>query len=211
MVETLIVSTAGDIDSPPDGVAEIVSLARGQQAGTSDLLVIRKPDLTSGKPPKRIGLGAFAVTGGDELALMDLDEDDLPDAVVLTRGRSREKLRIYLNDGQGGFSSIPILLDLAGADADGPVDFARVITGVSANGKPKSELAVATKNQLLLASVSGDKTALEVRDLTELLGAPLSGRITAVAAGDFDGDGVQDIALADSGSIRLVRQQPRLR
>jgi hypothetical protein len=49
-----------------------------------------------------------------------------------------------------------------------------------------------------------------VLDETARFGA--AGLINAsdVAAGDFDGDGVEDLAVADSGSIRILRQRPRL-
>jgi hypothetical protein len=212
IVETLIVSAAADIDSPPDGVSEIVSLTKSPKAGTTDLLVVRAPGLLEGKPPTQLAINDFVVTGQDEVFVVDVDGDDLPDAVVLTRGKNRDKLRVYRNDANGSFLTTPIVLELLpGAAPDAPVAVARVITGVLPNGRPRAELAVVTQSRLLLARVSEDKARLDIRDLTELLGAPLSNRLTGVAAGDFDGDGVQDLAIADSGAIRLLRQQPGLR
>jgi hypothetical protein len=216
VIETLIVAAAADVDSPPDGVSEIVTLTRGQKVGTSDLLIVRKPDLEAGKPPKQIPLSDFAVTGGDdELALVDVDADERPDAVVITRGKNREKLRVYLNDDNGGFVTTPIVLDLPKSSSDSardvPVAFARIITGATENGKPLAELAVVTTRRLVLAKVNATKTAFETRDITDRLGLLQPDGVSSIAAGDFDGDGVQDLAIADSGSIRLLRQQPRLR
>ena len=75
----------------------------------------------------------------------------------------------------------------------------RVVTGVLAPpGKAEGRLAVATKNCLVLATLSADKTKFDVGEATDLLGTPVSGHITAIASGDFDGDGVQDLAIAET-------------
>jgi hypothetical protein len=214
VVESLVVAASADIDSPPDGISEIVTLTRGQAPDTTDLLIVRKSDLDAKVPSRRVTLPDFAVRGGnDELALLDVNGDERPDAVLITRGTARGKLRVYLNDGAGGFGSTALVVDLPppspGEAPEVPAGFARVVTGTTPDGKPRAELAVVTSSRLFLAAVKADKSGFEVRDLTELLGTASVG-ITSIAAGDLDGDGVQDIAIADSGTIRVLRQLPRL-
>lgn len=210
-LEALVVSATGDVDAPPDGVHEVVSLVRTPGADSSDLVIVRPTQLGEGtSPPKTVRLSGFSVRAEDELQLLDVDGDERPDAVVLVRGDERGRagsLRVYLNDGAGSFRDSAILLD-AGPSPFEPVAVAQVTIG-AAQARPRRALAVAGRSRLALAELSADRSKLEARDLTALLGQPLTNRISAVAAGDWDGDGVQDLAIADSGAIRLVLQQPR--
>jgi len=47
-----------------------------------------------------------------------------------------------------------------------------------------------------------------VRDVTNLLEGGLTYG-TGLVAGDFDGDGVEDLAVAVDGAIRILRQKAR--
>ncbi len=220
LVDPWLLTAAADLDSPPDGIAEFVALVRGSDNNrTSWLLVTRKSDLEAKKAPAPLAIDDVKVSGSnDDLQLLDVDTDGLPDAIVLTRSSKPPKLRVYLNDGKGSFAVSPILVELpgkgggdAGASRDAPLAFARLITGADADGKKSQpELAVISQRGLFLAKLKADRSGFETRDLGDRLGAR-SNDLTSVATGDFDGDGVQDIAVAESGSIRLVRQIPRLR
>jgi hypothetical protein len=72
-------------------------------------------------------------------------------------------------------------------------------------GRPKRELAVASQRRLLLFALRADKRGF---DLSQELAAELSS-VTGVVSGDFDGDGVEDLALADGGAIRMFRQRSK--
>ena len=59
VVESLIVSAAADVDNPPDGVTEVVSLIRSGSGAGAELaerpaiIVVRGPDIgPSAGPPK---------------------------------------------------------------------------------------------------------------------------------------------------------------
>ena len=66
---------------------------------------------------------------------------------------------------------------------------------------------IVTPKHLFRAFVHVDRT-VEVSDATAIFGA--LGYGSAVVAGDFDGDGALDLALADQGSICIARQKTRL-
>jgi len=72
------------------------------------------------------------------------------------------------------------------------------------------ELFVVTPKRLYRARLEKSRAPLVVVDETARLGAGLLYG-TDVAAGDFDGDGVEDLAVADSGAIRILLQRPVLR
>jgi hypothetical protein len=73
---------------------------------------------------------------------------------------------------------------------------------------------VITPTRLFLASLTPEGNAFETKEYTNLLitdAKSAAAKMTSIASGDYDGDGVEDIAVADSGSVRILRQLPRIR
>jgi hypothetical protein len=161
--------------------------------------------------------------------LLDVDGDGLRDAVAIVGASAAtnepNKAIVYLNSGGTFRMDHPIEIvvppppagDAVGGSKRtdiGPVGAALVTTAgvpASGGGTPTRVVLVITQHRLLRATLRSDKSAFDVDDVTTTLFGPggLVGA-TGLAAGDFDGDGVQDIAVADGGSIRIARQDGRL-
>ncbi len=135
-------------------------------------------------------IGALPVSDlSTAVALGDLDGDGDLDMVISNYG---EENRIWLNDGQGGFSQgqslhgvVSYTQDVAIADADGDGDFDLFFANTLAGG-----------NQLWLNDGTGSFS-----DSGQILGSANS---QGLATGDLDSDGSIDIAVANAGSAASV-------
>ena len=101
----------------------------------------------------------------------------------------------------------------AGASANeyDTVGFTQITTGgaaVGAKGR-RRELAIVTPRHLFFAFVGADRSvAFASASVPSPFPTIQAG--SSVVAGDFDGDGVEDLAVAEQGSIRIARQKARL-
>jgi hypothetical protein len=134
------------------------------------------------------------------LATGDINRDERPDVLLLTapRGDSPPELVVYLNDGTGS-------LDVAGAIVIPVADVGRVLSFALVDADyddRKEELLLATDdNGVHLSTIDLSAGTHSPRQLTADSGNRL-------VAGDFDGDGLVDFALASSTSVRVYRNQP---
>jgi hypothetical protein len=210
-----IATTTRDLDNLGDGLAEILAMSNAPAPNTQDgvLLVVRplRTPPNDGKllPGLRVGTSA-------QLEAIDIDGDGFRDAVGFFGAPPDGKVVAFLNDGKGAFiiPGITLTIPPPGAGAQGggkPVAFAGIAlrgsSPVDPARKQTNGLAVLTDTSLVLATLRPDKQGFDVRSLSSLLGGRGVAGATGIAAGDFNGDGVEDIAIAD-GSIRLVLQQP---
>jgi hypothetical protein len=125
---------------------------------------------------------------------VDVDRDGHLDLVVLTSSRAGDSgaLYVFYNDGSAGFSAanqtaVPLESGPPRAFTVLPRSIARPLT-----------LAVVTDTTLeLVAAVGRDFGTPETLLALE--------RGTGVTTGDFDGDGVLDLAVADAGDVRLLK------
>ena len=76
-------------------------------------------------------------------------------------------------------------------------------TLATTSGK-RREVMILTKSRLFRASFDGTRKAT-VSEAPEIFGKISEG--VAIVTGDFDGDGVQDLAISDQSAIRIARQK----
>lgn len=197
-------TAVGDIDTPKDGKADVVVFQRLAEKNALALFIAR-PDSSSAPveiPGERVRRDA-------PFTLADIDADGNLDAVILLGERDAQKVVVFFNDAKGGFVVPGVTVPTA--EGESTAGFAHVLTtGASFDGKRKAkrELAVVTNKRIVFAAPDpSDRSRLVTRDVVPEGGAPLVGP-TAIAQGDFDGDGVDDLAIADSGALRILRQLP---
>jgi hypothetical protein len=209
---TKIATAIQDVDNLGDGLSEILAMSNKTNGRDAALVVVR-PGRTPANDEKV--LTGLQVTSSAQLEAVDLDGDGFRDAVGLFGAPPNAQVVAFLNDGKGGFVVPGITLTIpapaAGAVADGtPVAFA----GIAVRGSPvvtqanarNHALAVLTGSSVVLATLRADRQGFDVQSLASLLSKPFT-NASGIAAGDFNGDGVEDIAVADGG-IRLILQKP---
>ncbi len=126
------------------------------------------------------------------VAAGDFDGDSVTDLVVANRGSS--SLSILLGDGQGGFSAgleigvgiDPSSVAVGDFSGDGAADLA--VT----NAGPIGALAPDTVSILLGDGQGGFSSTVEI---------DVGDRAEFIAAGDFNGDGATDLAVANAGQF----------
>jgi hypothetical protein len=206
-----IVTTTRDVDNPPDKLDEVIVGVNAVNATDAVLMVVHptrsSSDTQSTIPGARIGLAA-------QIEAIDLDGDGLRDAVVHFDLPAPGKIVVFLNDANGGFRVPGITLSLpppapGTTDPGAPVAFA----GIAVRGAPPGSgptqtnaLAVLTEQSVVLATLRADKQGFDVTSLAPQVAKANIGGATAIAAGDFNGDGVQDIAIANN-TITLMLQK----
>jgi hypothetical protein len=201
-----IATVTRDIDNAVGGLAEIVvttNLPNGKDAG---LLVVH-PSVSG--PPAFKELAGLRVSAGAQLDAVDLDGDGFRDAIASFGSAADEQIVVFLNDGAGNFIVPGVRLTLEAAHGT-PVAFAAIaMRGAPVTGgrAQTHSLAVLTDKSVVIATLDPDKRGFEVKDLATLIGGRGVKGATGIAAADFNGDGVEDIAIAD-GTIRLILQSP---
>lgn len=190
-IQLQMVTASGDVDypvPPPGEIDELVTLTKAVLDPTAAVVYLVRPGIVT-VPAQVAKIPNASVAGSDPIQIVDLTGDHLPDIAFILTADGARKLMIQRGDGKGNFDAPTTV-----AVPDDAVTFAPIDTG-----KSHLELAVVTPTKLLLASLDG---------VTDLSPIPAANKpsFTGVTVGDFNGDGVQDIALAESGTIRLLPQ-----
>jgi len=139
----------------------------------------------------------FSVGGGDplDLALKDLDGDGVLDLPTLAYAGTASHIAILLGDGSGGFSD-------ASTSPVAITDVPTSMTSDDLNHDGKTDLIVTSRENtgvngavtVLLGDGSGGFSATAQSPIT------VGSVATSAAIADFDGDGNQDLAIANGGS-----------
>lgn len=206
-------TVAGDLDK--DGFADIGIVLQLTNGGKSTVGVLYggsgDPKSPPKAPPTFTDLDTRYVLGADSRAsLVDVDGDGFQDMVlVLTDATARKQRRALVLRNLGGrIDPKAIELGVPSTADDTPVAMTpmTIVAASSPTGVATNGLAVVSDHHLYFATPRPDLSGFDVKNVTP---ASLVG-VTDVAVADFDGDGVEDIAIADSGGIRLLRGKGRL-
>ncbi len=186
----------GDLDG--DGESEAVVIAHAGDAQDGAAVVIADYSRTTSKfeprpaMPLTLRLGA-----GSKLALHDVDGDGLLDAVIASGSReSPGDLVVLWNDGAGGLAAA----SPSRFDPGGGVTGAACVPARSGEG---CVLYLATKTHTYRAVPAGDHV-LQVAEVPDLPGG------VDITAGDFDGDGVIDLAIGHPNACAIYRRLPEI-
>jgi hypothetical protein len=182
-------------DFNEDGVADVATiLPFGVADGSQSALYVSTPQANG--PPFAMTAPVslmIPVSLEGQLDAIDVDVDGAPDLVLLT-GDAASLMRqivVLWNDGKGSFSASST--SVVNATADVPHGFASVQLAPS---EPPA-LAYVTATALEIAHVDAKaRTFATTKVATLLLG-------TGVVGADVNGDGVEDLAVADSENLVL--------
>ena len=194
-----LLMAAGDVDG--DGTPEIVAVTPKSVIGdgaNSQLVVAKaRSDDKAFDVSTPIALGV-AASPEAQLELVDVDRDGALDVVLLSGAHDASKLVVYWNDGHGGFDAQRSnVLSRTG-------DVPRGFTFVNVDAKTAPALAYVTAQSVVLSRL--DARTVGAQDAID---SPKDA--TGIIAADVDGDGVDDLAVADSGNIVILLAQAVLK
>jgi hypothetical protein len=152
----------------------------------------------AGTPPQVVPRGTIfldATCPGAQLMPVDADGDGAVDIALLTGGAGlpRRKLLVLWNDGAGGFSASGA--SLLSSSADSPEQF----TVLPATAQTPLRFVYVTDRAVTMLVPNGRREF----GLPVVLADVRHG--SGVVAADVDGDGVMDLALADSGNLSVLK------
>ncbi|MFO0667025.1 MAG: VCBS repeat-containing protein [Polyangiaceae bacterium] len=168
--------------------------------------------------------GVRDLTNESAIRIVDIDADGKNDLVVLhAQAGDLRNLYVFFGNGSGGVSP-PVKVPVPGTTGDAGASStasSSIVGFAKVRGKVSSgpSFVIATRTRLMLMQANADHTFTLAQELTGLVnqeGDSEEGsgkkawlqRGSDVVAGDFDGDGIEDLAIANSGTLRILRQLP---
>jgi hypothetical protein len=186
--------SAGDLDG--NGLDELVFLASDE---SGERCVVNLARVSSGTDPELVGQRALFLERPcfeSQLDVFDVDGDDFPEIVLLAGELEARELLVLWNDGAGGFGAAES--SSVAVHAENPRAFTRFRSALDGS----VVLAYVTEPSVrLMRSLGGERRFEDTGRVGEL------GHGTGIVAADVDGDGVPDLVVADSGSVRVLRAE----
>jgi hypothetical protein len=151
----------------------------------------------------------FFAAGQDEypIAIGDFDADGKPDFAVLStvpdpsNGTTMLTANIFLNNGTGGFGAPTSTFWV-----DSAIPTAASIVAADFNGDGKADLVVSDKQQVAIFLSNGDGS---FTPSAQTIGATDDPKGNYLTVGDFNRDGIPDLAIADT-NLTTMRVLPVL-
>ena len=190
------VGAAADIDR--DGRDEGLWIMPADAGAGCGVTIVGITPTPLGTPPQVVSRGTIFLdeTCPDaQLLPVDADGDGALDIALLTGGPGlpQRKLLVLWNDGRGGFSADSV--SRLGSASDSPEQF----TVLPATAQSPLRLVYVTDGAVTQLVPAGFRQFGQPTVLAALRHG------SGVVAADVDGDGVIDLALADSGNVSVLK------
>jgi hypothetical protein len=185
---------AADLDG--DGRDDLVFLASDE---TGERCAVNLASVSASDEPELVGQRALFLDAPcfeSQLGLFDLDGDDAPEIVFLAGALVERELFVLWNDGAGNFAATNATSVAVRGENPRAFTHFRAPSDASVVLAYVSELGVR-----LLRSLGSARAFDDAGSVGELAHG------TGVVAADVNGDGVPDLVVADSGSLRVLRAE----
>lgn len=189
--------TSGDLDA--DGRDEAIWAVPADQGATCGLQIVGVKSGPDGPAADvRAPLFLDQPCPGAQIAAVDADADGALDLAVLTGapGTPGRTLQLLWNDGGGRFDAARRTL------VSDPQDSPEQFTVLPATALRRPGIAYVTATSVVLREATGDARQLGA---PQRLFSTQNG--SGIVAADVNGDGVTDLAVAASGTLRLLRAE----